>query len=464
MTLAAKRMLYISFMILFFSVSPLLILYASGYRFHFQKFTFEKTGSLTVETSPKDAGIFLNGENTGKKTPAKISFLLPGQYHLRISKPGYYDWEKTITIESNRATLEKNIFLVRKNTPKYIIQGDIEWMTDIPRSPLLLFLEKRDTEKFLTAFHIQDRTHKILSRFPLSTQIRVADQSQNFQYLLFEVDHFGIKEFLLLDSNNLSIQNIQEKTRQWYEKMRFDKLNPTILYALRSNVIFRIDLSSLSVQPVISEKIDEFTVYGTNIYYTSKQNDTSFLKRKNLLNGKDPDIIVLPKLSHYRVTLANEHTLILSDTASGMISILRTDIFQSRSEADIIQYIIFQDYVKKLDWSRDRQRFVYNNDFEIWTFALPSKTSSLLHRLSTPIKKTQWAVNENFILYQTDTGLFLIELREGEKNTYTLAEFENIINFSVKEESDIITSVKTAVYIVGKYEGKQGLFMMPLTP
>lgn len=58
--------------------------------------------SLSVQSDPVGAGVYLNSEFRGV-TPSVIHYLLPGEYHLEFRHDGYPPWEKNITVTLGQA-------------------------------------------------------------------------------------------------------------------------------------------------------------------------------------------------------------------------------------------------------------------------------------------------------------------------------------------------------------------------
>ncbi|MBT4277252.1 hypothetical protein HOD96_00685 [Candidatus Falkowbacteria bacterium] len=130
MSLKTRRILYISFIIFFILVSAATITYTAGYRFHFKKYKFQKNGGIFLEFKPKEVNIYINNkleELTGFfDNSFKITDLLPGEYTIKITKDGYYSWEKLIKVEEDKINFLKNIILFKKNTlPKLVTERNI---------------------------------------------------------------------------------------------------------------------------------------------------------------------------------------------------------------------------------------------------------------------------------------------------------------------------------------------------
>ncbi len=61
------------------------------------------TGSLYVESTPRGASIYLDGNYEGE-TPRRIDFIPVGSHTVRLSKEGYRDYVQQVWIEANRLT------------------------------------------------------------------------------------------------------------------------------------------------------------------------------------------------------------------------------------------------------------------------------------------------------------------------------------------------------------------------
>ncbi|MBP8590938.1 PEGA domain-containing protein [Candidatus Shapirobacteria bacterium] len=103
MTRSQKRVA-ISLLTFFFVVSGtiLISLLARGYRPDFQEKGLKPTGLLVVNSLPKGAQVFINGQLT-TATNQTIN-LPPGEYRVTIKKPGYSSWEKNIILEKEVVT------------------------------------------------------------------------------------------------------------------------------------------------------------------------------------------------------------------------------------------------------------------------------------------------------------------------------------------------------------------------
>lgn len=103
-----KRRMYLYVLVaLFFLLFPIVVLYASGYRFK-GEFGFVQTGGIYISVSHGDTVISMNGEEIGESGILRktfyISDLSPGSYVIQATQEGYHPWLRTLTVESELVT------------------------------------------------------------------------------------------------------------------------------------------------------------------------------------------------------------------------------------------------------------------------------------------------------------------------------------------------------------------------
>lgn len=135
MTLSTRRFLYITFILLFVTITPLVSLYASGYKLG-GGFKVEKTGILILDTAPREAKIYIDGKPEQKfwrkifnvdasyiRTPAKIKNLLPGEYFVKMEIDGYWPWQKKLKILPGQSTYAETVTLFKRDVPIIVESG-----------------------------------------------------------------------------------------------------------------------------------------------------------------------------------------------------------------------------------------------------------------------------------------------------------------------------------------------------
>ena len=97
---------------IFLIVLASVIAYARGYRFNPQHGTITSTGILSINSNPKAAKVFINGELRGA-TDTNIT--LPfGEYDIKVEKEGYTSWEKKVSLKGE-IVMSVNAVIFSKN-------------------------------------------------------------------------------------------------------------------------------------------------------------------------------------------------------------------------------------------------------------------------------------------------------------------------------------------------------------
>ena len=131
--------MFIFFVVLFCVITFLLSLYAAGYRLDLGRALkgqfLQKTGMLILDSAPKGASIYLDGNQAKTSgsifgsyavTPAKIKNLLPKEYDVIVKMDGYWPWEKKLTVYGGQSTYAENIILFKRCTPTDAAQTQAE--------------------------------------------------------------------------------------------------------------------------------------------------------------------------------------------------------------------------------------------------------------------------------------------------------------------------------------------------
>ena len=103
MTLKKRRILFFISAVIFLLFSPIIIFFASGYKYNWEKNCWLKTGSFYFRIYPSDVEILINGQKKGV-TNDSVSYLLPGKYQVELKKYGYQEWRKNMMIKPELIT------------------------------------------------------------------------------------------------------------------------------------------------------------------------------------------------------------------------------------------------------------------------------------------------------------------------------------------------------------------------
>jgi hypothetical protein len=150
--------LFWMFCLIFFVVSPILVLYSQGFRLDFKKKTFVKTGGIFIKAYPKQVEVFLN-EKLIKKTDfffgsLLIQNLLPQKYKVKVKKEGFHPWEKNLEVYPGKVTEVKNLILFPQKIDFEKISSSVENFYPLSDQKRIILKEKSGEDWNLSLYDI----------------------------------------------------------------------------------------------------------------------------------------------------------------------------------------------------------------------------------------------------------------------------------------------------------------------
>ena len=431
MGLKTRKLLFLFFVLAFLVITPLVSLYAAGYKISLSGKILQKTGMLIIDSNPDEATIlidnkvqqnFLNkirskfsasNEKNIIKTPAKIKSLIPGEYTVKLVKDGYWSWEKKLQIYPGNSTFAEDIVMFRNNLPQPIISEEINNLKESPNKKTLAFIGSdkyytynTDNEEML--FYTKDKNTKNKIKW-------LNDEMLLFDNLLFSLDSWNKPDDLSSILKNIKNPNIQLK-------------DPNTIYYQKNNHIIELNLKNKAIKTILqSPKILDYLIKDNLIYTIEKINNNIFLivyNNKNIirkinLNYDDNYVFVNAKSKLINIYNKKYDTLYLVE-ALNYYSPLKETI------NDVLNSF----------WVSDN-KLVYYNDYEIWIYDLVNNKKILLTRISEKINNVLWHPSNNYIIYSSNQSLFTIELDNRDKySTNHLIRLQNIDYLSINTKGD----------------------------
>lgn len=142
LTKPVRRTILIAFMAAFFIITPLIIMYSTGYRYDWQAGIIRETGSLSIDAIPTTAFVSLDGLPLDTSLPVQLKNITPKKYQVTISAPGYHTWEKEITVIRRQTTYIKDIQLIKISEPKTLVSGAVDTISIAPTGRQLLVVKQ----------------------------------------------------------------------------------------------------------------------------------------------------------------------------------------------------------------------------------------------------------------------------------------------------------------------------------
>lgn len=453
----SKKLLFFSICLFFAVITPAIIFYCLGYRFDFENRTIVKTGGLFFKVSPPGVTIYLD-QKLYKKTNfffenAFLSGLLPDDYEITIKKNDYHPWSKILTVEEEKVTEAKNIFLFPKNPEFANLAKEINGFFPSPNGKNIIFKIESKKGWVLNSFDIQTQKEtEILNEQEL--QVLEAKESGlpaqkiaeiNFlnlswspdsRKILLEVKIKGEKQYLVAGAapeTNLFVLDVEKNMK----KVSFNPNNSEELFfiateiesekesekkdkesEIKKQVLFRLKGDGQWVMlnisaPSFEQNIISYAVINDNILWLT---DTGFLyKGRLIINSDKIDLLEILNLkplniqkeANYQVIAKNLSQILLKENEA---------LYYLNPESHLFERIF--DSGKKVEFSDDTKKIAVNTGNQIWLFYLtreleqPSRKIEdkiLLAGFPQTITNLFW-LNNNYIIFQIENSIQISEI------------------------------------------------------
>lgn len=419
--------------LLFFVVAPSLVLYARGYRIDFQKGVFVHSGTITLKTNPEDVQISLNGK-LEKATASRInnslnvSGLIPREYHLTVSAPGFNDWNKKTEVHSGLASEFWNILLTRQDYARTTYTtGPVEKFFISPEDK---FIALENSPEGATAVNILDIKNDEITQtysFP-EWQFISQERKENIEwspkedYLLIPLqkkapgeESPAIFAYFVADPEKGTIFNLNEflgkddlKNARWHPK---DK---DYLFFLSGTDLFRANIADKNDIILVDQDVSSFDLAENGVYYSQLPNELVFRKDLDGTSGKIQITFTSPKENQ----VLNEKLIVYDENR---IAFLDQDknlfLYNNGQYKEYLQRIglkveglQFSDDGKKLlFWSQNEISAHFLRDWNVQPLRAENETKEIT-RYAEKINNVQWFKDYEHVVFSVGPFAKIIEL------------------------------------------------------
>lgn len=265
--------------LIFLVLAPFLVMYVGGWVYDKPTKKFVKTGILAIKTDPADAQIEVDGK-TSFSTSGNIKFLRPEEYKLKISKDGYFSWEKKLPVFQNHVTWASpaggKIFLLKTTGENKILAEKV--LDFWQNSNSLVFLQKNNLT-FL------DKNGKLTKEWKLTDPAQKLLVSPDGKTFILLPENPKNSTALIPDSQNeiMYLKNLGADV-----KFQFSPDNS--VYFLKQKNLFVLN-KPFQVEKKIASSVLSFSFSNKTLYYI----DTNRLGKANFyaadMDGKNSEIL-----------------------------------------------------------------------------------------------------------------------------------------------------------------------------
>lgn len=199
LTKPIRQAIFVFFLLLFFIVSPIIIMYTSGYRYDFKNGLLRETGSVNIDILPTSAEAYLNNSKLKSKIPIRLNNLIAGKFLLTLKNPGYFDWQKNIEVVNKETVYIKDIVMIKKNTPQILNDGEIEDLSISTDKKFLIYSLKKNDTKEIWQKNIKTGEN-ILLKTSFPNKPLMISFSSNGNYYLVSTQEKPYKQIIIVET------------------------------------------------------------------------------------------------------------------------------------------------------------------------------------------------------------------------------------------------------------------------
>lgn len=276
MKIAYRRLLYAGATALFALISPLLILYAQGYRFDIRAMRFLRTGGLVINSEPKRAQLLLDGTILRETTPLTILNLLPGEYEVMIRREGYQPWHVRVRVRSHVST-----------KIEAVLMPSVLNLTSLPVANILSLAPTRDGTKIAMLTSAPDGAglgiydHRRRTYHQLAVvQPGVVDDgevrwSANNKFLAARLAN---KRMIVLQAATGVLEPLPALLPSAIQKGSWDYRNDNFFYVVANETLWKIDLFSHTATALASPGVLDLGFHNDSLWIVRRGSEGSTIE------------------------------------------------------------------------------------------------------------------------------------------------------------------------------------------
>ncbi len=385
MTLRLRRALYIFVFLLFFTIAPALIFYATGNRYDFARHEITKVGALYIKSFPSGSPILIDGKKTGKKTPNRILNILPGMHTIQVARDGYMPWQKQLEIGPAETTFVRDIVLFQKQqlSTQLSTGGDQFILTDSENAYAYL-----DASQGLHLTSLISESDYQISTDPLPDTILAINPAADS--ILFAKGSLWYK----VDVNTEKTVLVSQRPLT-ASKIIWDPFNRDIVWLVRNGQLDTLNLLTGTSEQRLPT-VDDFSFDGAHLITLTAAKDGTHI----IVYARDTLTLLwqytIQTKEKLHIAAVNNNGLI---TCTGDGTVWLVDPAANDVQDFDATYIAWRN-----------ERLLFATDFEVSYYNHMTKNTQLIDRSSEKIQSIAWHPSGSYFLVQKSGSFSLVEL------------------------------------------------------
>ncbi len=255
------------------------VLFILGYRIDSEKGRLEQGALVQFDSTPGSAMVTIDGKTLGPRTATKQT-LIAGTHSFIVSREGYQDWTKTLTVKAGTLTWLDYVRLVPKNlsVEKISTFSSLYSVKASPDYKWLLMQEKADTPTFrlVDLRNQQIQTTSLSLPSSVYSEAGTADVQHTFmldhwdeggRYVLVKHSYGDKSEWIVIDTQDVATSiNVTRLLSIGLKDVKFSGTSGNILYGLTDDgVIRKLDLGAATISRGLVTNVSNFDLFETSV-------------------------------------------------------------------------------------------------------------------------------------------------------------------------------------------------------
>lgn len=415
MSIFYRRLLYLSFFLIFFVLAPVFIAYSLGYRYRIDTNAVEKNGAFYIKSFPRGAEIYIDKKFTKHKTPDQITEIRPGKYSVDVKKSGYLTWQKDLTVYPGETTFAQDIVLFLADIKKQSLgEGADSAVLNVTKDKYA-YINKQKKQLFVT--DVEQEKNYWLYDVP----------SANFQILSWSPDS---QKLLVNDSNKYYLFDINTKKLQLLpipqsKHIAFDVLSSNLLWYIVDAKLYNYDSQEQSVAKNIDLKQDLIDFALSEDYliilYADKINKDNILEQLDINDFHSINKVKGLSLGDLKAIALSPNQLVFS---------IGSTFYLKNENEDLISLPInLQD--------KHDERILLSNGHEVILYDYKNNWQNLIDRSTQIVTDLIWHPNGSYFLSEVNGQTYLTEI-DGRDHRNSVLLLENPVkkNYFFNKKGD----------------------------
>ncbi len=440
MTYKFRNILFAFFVLVFFVLTAIFSLSASGYKVSLTallngKSFIQKTGILAVDSTPGGAKISIVKEfnsifsdeevleNKKITTPYKIRNLLPGDYNLSFELEGYWPWQQRVSIYSGQTTYIEDVVLFRKNLPVIFFNSGVQDIA-IDSYGQNIALETDNKAINLNTDQEIDLTTDVYSLNFLGNKKILVNGDSIFDYS--KNKYISLGDIDLGNSQKVKIKNGD-------------------LYYL-NNGLHSYDFLTKKDEYIFNDKrIVDYDFYNNNYYYIFSGLESYSFKVYSYRQKQLIQEISLPISGDYEI---------LEQTGSSNFVYIYDHKFKTLYIFSLLSkfnsYWAVLNNIDNINFI-DNNNFIYSSGMEIYSYNSILAEEFLIGRFESQITGLLWHP-KNYLIYSTEHDIVILDLKYN-KYSIKLVSLDKVGNLALDKLGSVL-------YFTGKVGNQEGVYKL----